>query len=90
MSNLFEDSIEGEKLVASTIPVSLAKVRFGYGPGMQKDWVINSAKFLDYVSGWFRQSIETGHSTSMSTHQGNRCGCFRFDLQSSFFSNQPK
>jgi len=57
MSNLFEDSIEGEKLVASTIPVSLAKVRFGYGPGMQKDWVINSAKFLDYVSGWFRQSM---------------------------------
>ena len=57
MSNLFEDSIEGEKLVASTILVSLAKVRFGYGPGIQKDWVINSAKFLDYVSDRFEQSV---------------------------------
>ena len=57
MSSLFENNIEGEKLVTSTYPVSLAKVRFGYGPGMQKQWVINSAKFLDYISSRFGQSV---------------------------------
>ena len=56
MSNLFE-GVEGEKLGVSTSPVSLEKVRFGYGPGMQKLWAHNSAKFLDYVSSRFGQSV---------------------------------
>jgi len=57
MSNLYEDGVEGEKLGVLTSPVSLAKVRFGYGPGMQKLWVHNSSKFLDCASGRFGQSV---------------------------------
>ena len=57
MSSLYEDSVEGEKLVTSANSVSLAKVRFGYGLWMQKQRIINSANFLDYVSGRFGQSV---------------------------------
>ena len=64
MSNLFEDGVEGEKLGVSTSPVSLEKVRFGCGPGMQKLWACNSAKFLDCVSGRF------GHSVRASLEAG--------------------
>ena len=58
MSNLFEDSSEVEKLVTSVSVVSIAKVQFSCRPGIQKQQVTNSVKFLDYIGGQFGQSIK--------------------------------
>ena len=49
----FEDSSLSDK--ASV--VSLEKCRFGYRVSMERQWVANSAKFLDYLEGRFSQSV---------------------------------